>query len=294
MRQAHRPRARALIALFAAFALAPAGCAPPPPPPPQPPPDRFAERLAETQRLFAAGEVTAAIARLQALAAEGSPAAQLQLAALHLRGFGVPRDPREAVRLFERAAAAGSAAGMRELGEAYLDGAGVAQDPARGRAWLLRAAEAGDPGARLRLALIEAEDPGSDAATKARAERAIEQIAREGYVHAQLTLADRLAEGRGRRRDLLEAHRWYAVALEPLRAEAEAGEPRAQERLGDLYRDGRGVRADGAKAVEWYRRAAEGGRPSALIRLARIFERGAAGLPPDEAEASRWLALAAE
>ncbi len=284
------------LAVVAVLLLPLAGCASRPEArPPLPvvevePPD---PRLVAAERALAAGETERAVAIWRALAAEGVIEAQLQLAALHLRGRGVPRDPAEAARLLERAAAASSPAALRELGELHLEGPGVRRDPARGEALLARAAALGDGPAQLRLALRTADDPSAEPAARTAAEGTIEQLARDGLVAAQLALADRLAEGRGRRRDPLEAARWYAVALEPLRAEALGGEPRAQERLGDLYRDGRGVPADGRTAAEWYRKAAEAGRISALLRLARLAERGAPGLAPDPAEAVRWLELAA-
>lgn len=134
-----------LARLSLASLLACAGCTPAPPPAPAPV-DPFADRLGEVQRLFASGDVPAAVALLQRLAEEGSTAAQLQLASLYRRGLGVPRDPGEAIRFLERAAAAGSPAALRELGEAYREGLGVPRDPARGLALLRRAAEAGDPG----------------------------------------------------------------------------------------------------------------------------------------------------
>jgi len=52
-----------------------------------------------------------------------------------LRGFGIARDPVEAVRWFRKAAEAGNVFAMRSLGEAYKEGVGVAKDEAEAARW---------------------------------------------------------------------------------------------------------------------------------------------------------------
>lgn len=200
-----------------------------------------------------------------------------------------------------RAAAGSAATGtapddpavLRELADRLAEGEGTPRDPARALALYRQAAAMGDHVARYRGAALLLETAEADAAERRAAAGEIEQAARAGYVQAQIGLGQLLLEGTWRRRDPIEAQRWFAVALEPLRAEAASGDGWAQQRLGDLHRDGQGVAADGRAAARWYLRALGSGRPSAEMRLARLYQRGAAGLPPDAAEAARWLGRAA-
>ncbi|MDX6751555.1 tetratricopeptide repeat protein [Geminicoccaceae bacterium 1502E] len=226
------------------------------------------------------------------LAAAEDHDAGLALARRYERGTA-PGDAARAAELYEAAAAAGNPVAMRDLGDLYVEGEGVPRDPQRAL-YLYRAAAAqGELAARYRAAELVLDMPEAGDAARRAAASEIEAAARGGYVQAQIGLGEMLLEGTWRRRDPLEAARWFAVALEPLRAEAAAGDGSAQQRLGDLYRDGKGVPEDGREAARWYLRALESGRSSAVMRLARLYERGGLGLPPDEAEAARWLARAA-
>lgn len=220
-------------------------------------------------------------------------AAQVELARRHESG-AAPGDAARAARLYAAAAGAGDAEAMRDLADLHVDGRGVPRDEERALELYRAAAARGEPAARYRAATLVLESPEASDAERRAAADDIEAAARGGHVQAQIGLAELMLEGRWRRRDALEAARWYAVALEPLRAEAAAGDGWALQRLGDLYRDGHGVPADGRIAANWYRQALEAGRASAEMRLARLYERGAPGLDPDEAEAASWLARAAE
>ncbi|MBQ0943216.1 sel1 repeat family protein [Ideonella sp. 4Y16] len=103
------------------------------------------QRLAEFHKLRKANDLPAAKALLDALVAEGFPAAQLQLAEEHLEGGGpVPKDQVAALRLFERAAEGGNVTAMNRAGWMYLDGIGIDKNPAAALKWYQRAAEAGD------------------------------------------------------------------------------------------------------------------------------------------------------
>ena len=62
----------------------------------------------------------------------------------YLNGFGVGKDPVEAVRWFRKGAEAGGPVAMNQLGRAYLLGLGLARDPAEAVKWFRKAADAGD------------------------------------------------------------------------------------------------------------------------------------------------------
>lgn len=83
------------------------------------------------------------------------------------------------------------------------------------------------------------------------------------------------------------AVRWYREASIQHDPDGEFG-------LGEMYAKGEGVEQDVEMAVEMYIRAAVGGHAQARRVLANAYERGALGRNVDEAEALRWLRLAAE
>lgn len=146
--------------------------------------------------------------------------------------------------------------------------------------------------------------------------------AKEGDAPSQVLVAEILARGLGLARNEKEAAEWYRRA-------AEQGVPEAQFQYALLLVDGRYVEKDKneafalmeaaaeagnalaqfnfaqmlverdrspkgmTRAVEYYERAAKAGLPDAQYAMAQIHADGAGGRPKDEAEARRWLALAA-
>ena len=60
-----------------------------------------------------------------------------------------------------------------------------------------------------------------------------------------------------------------------------------------MYLEGRGVPQDDAEAVRWMRLAAERGQGDAQALLGSMYLEGR-GVPQDDAEAVRWIRLAAE
>ena len=251
-------------------------------------------QLATAARAVANGQPAAAVLIYEPLAARGNGAAQVALANLLLRGAGIVRNPPRAIDLLQQAIASNVTEAARILGDVYLDGDGVPTDRERALQLYRLAAAQGDDVAKFRLASAVLEDPDAEAEARRLAVEEVRRTARAGIVQAQLALGELYADGRLGRRDPIEAARWYAVALEPLRAEANAGDPQAQERVGDMHRDGKGTLADGRAALGWYERAAANGRLPAVMRLARIHEKGATGLEPNPVQAVRWLQLAAE
>lgn len=90
---------------------------------------------------------------LERSAKGGFVTAQLLLAQqLENAGFGGPRDVAAANRWYEQAARAGSVEGQVAMGTAYYLGRGAPKDPARAAQWYREAAKGGDIGAMYLLA----------------------------------------------------------------------------------------------------------------------------------------------
>jgi len=81
-----------------------------------------------------------------------NPAIAFALAECYIDGSGVPKDEKEALRLFEAAANAGYWKAQLEVGLSYLTGRGVNADQSQAVRWFRRAAEGGDPRAEAVLA----------------------------------------------------------------------------------------------------------------------------------------------
>ena len=146
---------------------------------------------------------------LRALAEQGDPVAQVNLAALYGSGEGVPQDWGEAVRWLRRAADQGHAPGQSALGLLYREGLGVLRNDAAAAQWFRRAADQGDASGQFLLAAFYAAGRGvvqDDVAASMWLHLAVARAvgeARARYVAASAALAarmtpDQLAEAQRR------------------------------------------------------------------------------------------------
>jgi hypothetical protein len=119
-------------------------------------------------------DYAAALAEWQPLAEAGAPAAQFYLGEMYRQGQGVPYDLAVAGRWYREAAEQGHAAAQFQLAKLY-ESAGVERDGAKAALWLERAAEGGSTAAMRRL-------------------------------------GNQYAAGGGVGQDLVQAHKWLALA----------------------------------------------------------------------------------
>lgn len=156
-------------------------------------------------------------------AQEGDPNAVFELASRAADGVGVQRDPRLALRLFERAAAAGFAPAQFRVGNIYEKGIGAGRDARMAMAWYRRAAEKGNAKAMHNLAVLMAE--GADGRPDfAGAAELFRKAADFGVRDSQYNLAILLGRGLGLEQDLAQSYVWFAVAAS--QGDADAGKKR--------------------------------------------------------------------
>jgi TPR repeat protein len=141
------------------------------------------------------------------------------------------------------------------------------------------------PAGEFNLAMmhLRGEVPAPD---RGRARLLLESAGRAGFVTAQWTLGCTLESGELGRKDLVQAHDWYALA-------AEAGQADAQLAMGTAYYLGRGRPKQPASAAHWFRLAALQGDVGAMYLLASMYEQGD-GLDLDLRLARYWYAAAAQ
>jgi uncharacterized protein len=158
------------------------------------------------------GELPAARRAFTRLARRGVPAAQYNLAVMHLRGE-VPRPSlRDARQLMTRAANRGFVTAMFGLAQLHeLGQAGLRVDLIEANRWYLRAAEAGSVDGQVAIgtAFYLGRGAAKDAPQAAHWYRI---AAQGGDVGAMYLYASMVEAGDGVERDLKEARYWYEVA----------------------------------------------------------------------------------
>jgi hypothetical protein len=189
-----------------------------------------------------------------------------------------------------RKAQLGDAAAQTFVGAAYEYGWGVARDPVQAIDWYRKAAAQGVAEAQFKLGFAYAYGKAINGAVvvpqdSARAVRWYRSAAEQGHAAAQNNLAFLYARGQGVPQDYAQAVAWYRKA-------AEQEDASAQNTLGDMYREGRGVPQDYATAAGWYRKAAELGYQFSQNALGGLYSSGQ-GVPQDYVEAYKWFDIGA-
>jgi uncharacterized protein len=166
--------------------------------------------LNQALAIYQRGDLAGARQAFERLAALGVPAADYNLAVMHLRAELQPASTAEAVRLMERAAGRGFVTAMVGLAQLHergeIDGR---RDLPTAMTWYRRAAEAGSVEAQVEIGTAHYLGRGAvkDAAQAAHWYR---EAAKRGEVGAMYLIASMYEQGDGVERDLRLARYWYA------------------------------------------------------------------------------------
>lgn len=168
---------------------------------------------------------------LRKAALDGDARAVYELASRAADGPAASRDPKLALRLFERAAVAGLAPAQFRLGNMFEKGIGTARDLSLARVWYTRAAERGNAKAMHNLAVLHAEGV-SGKPDYAMATEWFRRAAEFGVRDSQYNLAVLLGRGLGAPADLAQSYLWFSVAAS--QGDDDAGKKRDEvaQRLG--------------------------------------------------------------
>jgi TPR repeat protein len=231
-------------------------------------------------------------ARLFKIAADqGLAAAQTNLASFYQNGRGgLPKDDVEAVRLHKLAADQGYAPSQNALGIFYQNGRGGLPHDDREAARLYKlAADQGNVFAQGNLGYFYQEGRGGLAKDDSAAAHLYRLAADQGNAASQNSLGTFYQSGRGGLpRDDREAARLYKLA-------ADKGNAHAQNNLGYFYQEGRGgLTKDDAEAARLYKLASDQGNANAQCNLGVFYANGRGGLAKDEHEAVRLYKLSAD
>ena len=161
----------------------------------------------------------------------------------------------------------------------------IQEDWTRAMHWYTQLAEQGDVDAQKTLAwqYLRGENIPQD---YKQAAQWLIKLAEQGDVQAQYMLAGCYADGNGVAYDLVKAFEYYHKA-------ANCGHAAAQNKLGDYYCNGEIVEADEKEAVTWYTKAAEQGDAWGQFNLGDCYYLGY-GISQDYTKAVYWYTKAAE
>jgi len=105
-------------------------------------------------------EYATALRQLSPLAEQGDARAQFDIGFMHAYGWGVSRNPAEAMIWYRKAADQGLPLAQHFLGLAYVNGEGVRSDDAEAARWFARAAAQGFPQSQYMLGLLNVDGRG--------------------------------------------------------------------------------------------------------------------------------------
>jgi TPR repeat protein len=148
---------------------------------------------------------------VRARAEKGDATAQNALGEALLRGEGVKRNVKEALRMFESAAGQGNAAALYNLATLYEAGQAGPVDDAKAAEFYRKAADQGHAGAQYGLAVCYSEGRGV-ARDNAAALKWAQESARGGEPLAQFALGARYRDGVGVAVDSAAAWGWFSLA----------------------------------------------------------------------------------
>ena len=186
---------------------------------------------------------------VEASAAKGDSAAQMQMSMLFLHGLaGVEVDHERAFQWCLKSAEQGYAEGQALLGTFILEGTGTAKDPSSAAIWLRKAADNGSVISEYTLSILHFEGLGVDQSIP-KAISLLRSAAKKGLDEAQVALGDSYYYGDGLPMDYAKAFGWYRKA-------ARQEHPEGQFKLFRMYRLGEGTRKDLRRAYSQLRKLA--------------------------------------
>lgn len=189
------------------------------------------------------------LAKLQALAESGDPAAQNEMGIRYRLGTDVEKDPAKAIPWFLKSAKQGYAKAYFNLGAAYYNGDGVATNDLNYCAWFIFSADAGD-------------QRGEEALARTR-----QELSTTEFNRCEVIAATAYLTGDVIRQNSANALKWFQAA-------ASKNDGAACEKLAYVYARGIGVPVDNGESLKWLQRAADLNYPPAVYELAMEFESG--------------------
>jgi TPR repeat protein len=226
---------------------------------------------------------------------EGSSEAMRKLGYLYSKGWGVERDDRKAVELYEQAATAGHPDAPYILGYKYRE----MKEYASAKKWYLKAMEKEGPlGVTAMVELGEMYEAGEGVPQDYERAFMLYLSARSTLSSTHFRMSRLYMEGKGVHQHPGMAYKWLkkATNYEPAK-EALAkfdGIPKITEEEKQALKQAEELAdTDPEQAFPFYLKAAEAGHWKALVAVAKGYLKGV-GVAQDDVQARKWLKRAAE
>lgn len=209
----------------------------------------------------------------------GYMSAGVDLGMLYWQGLGVAKDYAHAAALFEKAADWGSPWGEYDYGLSLTNGQGITQDIAQGVRWFRLAALQGHLDATMYLARAYENGRGVNPDPD-RAAGLYKWLVDKGHVQSMLLLATMAADGRGMKKNM-------ELSFELFERAAKLGNTEAMRRLGVGLFNGEFGTANHEAGLAWMRKSADAGDAEGMRNLGNFLLRDEGTKDPREALA--WL-----
>lgn len=210
--------------------------------------------------------------------------ATMTLAKIYLTGYGVPRDPKEALKWFEKAAYIGFIPASKIVGDIYYYGNGVPKDLNKAYKNYSEAAKYGYAPAQYAVGQILEYGEGSIKADPNTALGWFREAAKAKHPGAMYKIAVAYDSGEGVAADPQKALIFYKEA-------AVGGNADAQNAIGTYFYQGGLLPKDDVAARQWFEVAALNGQGEAAFNLGVMYMKGEGG-PKDVVKAYVWFAAA--
>lgn len=210
--------------------------------------------------------------------------ATMTLAKIYLTGFGVQRDPKEALKWFEKAASIGFIPASKIVGDIYYYGNGVPKDLNKAYKNYSEAARYGYAPAQYAVGQILEYGEGSIKSDPSTALGWFREAAKAKHPGAMYKIAVAYDSGEGVAADPQKALIFYKEA-------AVGGNPDAQNAIGTYFYQGGLLPKDDVAARQWFEVAARNGQADAAFNLAVMYTKGEGG-PKDLVKAYVWFMAA--
>lgn len=240
-------------------------------------------------RSYNGGDYATAFPACQRIAqTNAEPTIAFALGRMYQEGRGTGKDPKEALKWYQRAAERGLVAAQYNLAGMYKKGEGAAANDALAIQWYETAALHGDADAQTALGILFG-NGNPESARKPDPAKALAwdlKAAAQGNALAQHNAAYYYLYGVGVPQDVPRA-----VSL--MTQSAEGGNVSSARDLGIHYLHGWKLPKDPAKGAVWLKRSAEGGDVEAQINYAMLLSMGL-GVAKDPKASFMWFQKAAD
>ena len=227
--------------------------------------EKFALQSLMVTLLFALSTMTASAfftPELLIRAEGGDASAQYELGECYLKGDGIKKNGKNAIKWLTLAADNGVAKACYDLGYIYYFGIDTKKNPQKSYEWAKKGADLGNDDCRNLFAVCLNTGTGI-AQNKDEAQKIFTELADPGHLTACINLAAEYYNSKD-----------YPLALKYLHPVVESGDPVAQYVLGEMYMYGRGVEVDEAKAALLYKMAADQSYADAQFELGNCYFMG--------------------